>query len=56
MARKKRIWKPDVECDFCYVKIIDDEKQIQKYDERERHVRLRELVLKRGVLESWNFE
>jgi hypothetical protein len=56
MAKKKRIRKPDVECNFCHLKITNNEKQIQAHNKGDRHVRLRELILKRGVLESWNFD
>jgi hypothetical protein len=57
MTRKKiKVPKAVVTCDICQIEITDDIKHIERHNLGDKHQRILELILKKGILESWNFQ
>jgi hypothetical protein len=57
MTRKKiKVPKAVVTCDIYQIEITDDIKHIERHNLGDKHQRILELILKKGILESWNFQ
>ena len=48
--------KANVTCDICLIEITNDTKHIERHTLGNKHQRLLELILKKYILESWNFQ